>query len=149
MSCQPHRVTSGQSNSGHKQIHISKLFSHIYQPSVKSIYKTKSTKPVPMQTQNITYTQCAEQVVSGYGWSVQGRSLVCPCDLCNGLHAASGLPKWKTVAWGLTLRGTGRSNSNDWSSTTAISNTKGERIIHEWSLTENSAQNWDLDLRPA
>ena len=40
MSCQPHRVTSGQSNSGHKQIHISKLFSHIYQPSVKSVYKT-------------------------------------------------------------------------------------------------------------
>ena len=39
--CQPHRVTSGQSNSGHKQIHISKLFSHIYiQSSVKSIYKT-------------------------------------------------------------------------------------------------------------
>ena len=37
MSCQPHRITSGQSNSGHKQIHISKLFSHIYQPSVKSI----------------------------------------------------------------------------------------------------------------
>ena len=37
---QPHRVTSGQSNSGHKQIHISKLFSHIYQPSVKSIHKT-------------------------------------------------------------------------------------------------------------
>ena len=29
MSCQLHRVTSGQSNSGHKQIHISKLFSHI------------------------------------------------------------------------------------------------------------------------
>ena len=23
MSCQPHRVTSGQSNSGHKQIHVS------------------------------------------------------------------------------------------------------------------------------
>ena len=40
MFCQPHRVTSGQSNSGHKQIHISKLFSHIYQPSVKSLYKT-------------------------------------------------------------------------------------------------------------
>ena len=44
MACQPHRVTSGQSNSGHKQIHISKLLSHIYiyiyQPSVKSIYKT-------------------------------------------------------------------------------------------------------------
>ena len=30
MSRQPHRVTSGKSNSGHKQIHISKLFSHIY-----------------------------------------------------------------------------------------------------------------------
>ena len=40
MSCQPHRVTSGKSNSGHKQIHILKLFSHIYQPSVKSVYKT-------------------------------------------------------------------------------------------------------------
>ena len=40
MSCQPHRVTSGQSNSGHKQINISILFSHLYQPSVKSIYKT-------------------------------------------------------------------------------------------------------------
>ena len=40
MSCQPHRVTSGQSNTGHKQIHISNLFSHVYQPSVKSIYKT-------------------------------------------------------------------------------------------------------------
>ena len=40
MSCQPHMVTSEQSNSGHKQIHISKLFSHIYQPSVRSIYKT-------------------------------------------------------------------------------------------------------------
>ena len=40
MSCQQHRVTSGQSNSGRKQIHISKLISHIYQPSVKSIYKT-------------------------------------------------------------------------------------------------------------
>ena len=44
MSCQPHRVTSGQSNSGHKQIHISKLFSHIYQPSVKSVYKTNHFK---------------------------------------------------------------------------------------------------------
>ena len=30
MSCQPHRVTSGQSNSGHKQMHISKLFLYIY-----------------------------------------------------------------------------------------------------------------------
>ena len=54
MSCQPHRVTSGQSNSGHKQIHISKLFSYTYQPSVKSVYKTnhftnryKFSKSVP------------------------------------------------------------------------------------------------------
>ena len=39
MSCQPHRVTSGQSNSAHKQIRISKLFSHICEPSVKSIYE--------------------------------------------------------------------------------------------------------------
>ena len=29
MSCQLHRVTLGQSNPGHKQIHVSKLFSHI------------------------------------------------------------------------------------------------------------------------
>ena len=43
MSCQPHRVTPGQSNSGHQQIHISKLFPHIYQPSVKSVYKTNQT----------------------------------------------------------------------------------------------------------
>ena len=40
MSCQPHRVTSGQSNSGHKQTHTSKLFPHIHQPSAKSIYNT-------------------------------------------------------------------------------------------------------------
>ena len=54
MSCQPHRVTSGQSNSGHKQRNISKLFSHIYISTLcqvnlqnqslhkhkKSIYKT-------------------------------------------------------------------------------------------------------------
>ena len=60
MSCQPHWVTSGQSNSGHKQIHISKLcththahshthththtrthtHTHTHQPSVKPIYKT-------------------------------------------------------------------------------------------------------------
>ena len=43
MSCQPHRVTSGQSNSGHKQMHISKLFSYIYifyKPFVKSVHKT-------------------------------------------------------------------------------------------------------------
>ena len=29
MSSQPHRVTSGQSNSGHKQMHTSKIFSYI------------------------------------------------------------------------------------------------------------------------
>ena len=40
MSCQPHRVTSGRSNPGHKQMHMSKLFWRIYQPSVKSVYKT-------------------------------------------------------------------------------------------------------------
>ena len=42
MSCQPHRVTSGQSNSGHKQIHISKLFSHI-NPLSSQITNTKHT----------------------------------------------------------------------------------------------------------
>ena len=57
MSCQPHRVTSGQSNSGHKQIHISKLFSHIYQPSLKSVSKTN-------QFANIkhTYTNVGHKV---------------------------------------------------------------------------------------
>ena len=38
ISCPSHRVTSGQSTSGYQQIHISRLFSHIYQPSVKSVY---------------------------------------------------------------------------------------------------------------
>ena len=42
MSSQPHRVTSGQSSSGHKQIHISKLFSHIYINPLSS----QSTKPI-------------------------------------------------------------------------------------------------------
>ena len=51
MSCQPHRVTSGQSNSGHKQIHISKLFSH--QPSVKSIYKTNHFANIKHTSTNI------------------------------------------------------------------------------------------------
>ena len=41
MSCQPHRVTSGQSNSGHKQIHIFKLFSHIYQSSANDFTNIK------------------------------------------------------------------------------------------------------------
>ena len=40
MSCQPHRVTSGQSSSGHKQMRISKLISYIYKPFVKSVHKT-------------------------------------------------------------------------------------------------------------
>jgi len=59
MSCQPHRVTSGQSNSGHKQIHSSKLFSHIYQPSVKSIYKTNHFANIKH-----TYTNIEELVPS-------------------------------------------------------------------------------------
>ena len=37
---QGHLRTQKKSNSGHKQMHISKLFSHRYQPSVKSMYKT-------------------------------------------------------------------------------------------------------------
>ena len=48
MSCQLYRVTSGQSNSGHKQIRISKLFSHNY-----ICLSSQSTKPVTSQTQNI------------------------------------------------------------------------------------------------
>ena len=55
MSCQPHRVTSGQSNSGHKQMHISKLFSHIYQPSVKSIYKTNHFTNIKHTYKNIRH----------------------------------------------------------------------------------------------
>ena len=39
MSCQLHRVTSGQSNSGHKQMHISKLFSYMYKPQNHSFHK--------------------------------------------------------------------------------------------------------------
>ena len=55
MSCQSHRVTSGQSNSGHKQIHISKLFSHIYQPSVKSVYKTNHFTDIKHTYTNIRH----------------------------------------------------------------------------------------------
>ena len=67
MTCQPHRVTSGQSNSGHKQIHISKLFSYMYQPSVKSIYKTncfanvKHTQPSELVPFNITHVKRAHK----------------------------------------------------------------------------------------
>ena len=55
MSWQPHRVTSGQSNSGHKQIHISKLFSYIYiyQPSIKSVYKTDHFANIKHTSTNI------------------------------------------------------------------------------------------------
>ena len=53
MSCQAHRVTSGQSNSGYKLIHISKLFSHIYQPSVKSVYKTNHFANIKHLTQTL------------------------------------------------------------------------------------------------
>ena len=85
MSCQSHRVTSGQSNSGHKQIHISKLFSHIYQPSVKSIYKTNhfaNIKNLHTQTSdqsNITHSEKTPE-----------------CDTCDsrvpvpGLHPGGG-----------------------------------------------------------
>ena len=55
MSCQPHRVTSWQSNSGHKQIHISKLFSHIHQPSVKSVYKTSHFTDIKHTDTNIRH----------------------------------------------------------------------------------------------
>ena len=42
MSFQTHRVTLEKSNSGHKQMHISKLFSYIYihKSFVSSIHKT-------------------------------------------------------------------------------------------------------------
>ena len=56
MSCQPHRVTSGQSNSGHKQIHISKLFLHLYQPSLKSIYKTNHFANIKHTYTNIRFS---------------------------------------------------------------------------------------------
>ena len=51
MSCQLHRVTSGQSNSGHKQTHTH-TYTHIYiyQPSVKSIYKTNHFTNIKNQT---------------------------------------------------------------------------------------------------
>ena len=55
MSCQPHRVTTGQSNSGHMQICIYKLFSHNYQPSVKSIYKTNHFANIKLAYKNIRH----------------------------------------------------------------------------------------------
>ena len=50
MSCQPHRVTSGQSNSGHKQIHINSSHVYIYMNPLSSQF----TKPITSQT-NHTY----------------------------------------------------------------------------------------------
>ena len=60
MSCQPHRVTSGQSKSGHKQILISKLFSHTYQLSVRSVYKTNHFANIKHTSAPVTYQQCKE-----------------------------------------------------------------------------------------
>ena len=66
MSCQLHRVISGQSNSGHKQIHISKLFSytqiytytyiHIYQSSVKQGRQTERDKETETHRDSQTET---------------------------------------------------------------------------------------------
>ena len=56
MSCQPHRVTSGQSNSGHKEINISKLFSLSLPPPSLSLshththYKTNHFANINIQT---------------------------------------------------------------------------------------------------
>ena len=61
MSCQPHRVTSGQSNSGHKQTHTSKLFSHTYRPSVKSIYKTNHFANMKHTHTNISSVAAKQQ----------------------------------------------------------------------------------------
>ena len=60
------RVTSGQSNSGHKQIHISKVFSHMYQPSVKSIYKTnhRITVYTRMKTESAEQRPAAMQALN-------------------------------------------------------------------------------------
>ena len=44
MSCQSHWDTSGQSNSGLKQMHIWKLLSYV------NIFSSQSIKPIPMQT---------------------------------------------------------------------------------------------------
>ena len=65
-SCQPHRVTSGQPISGHKQIHVSKLFSHIYQPSVKSIYKTNHFTNLKHTYTNIRHTFSKSQSLQCY-----------------------------------------------------------------------------------
>ena len=45
MSCQPHSVTPGQSNSGHKQIHIFLNSSHIHINPLSN----QSTKPITSQ----------------------------------------------------------------------------------------------------
>ena len=64
MSCQPHRVTSGQSNSGHKQIHISKLFSHIYPSSVNKSDWTISRK-MTRQSKRTRQNRTREEMVKG------------------------------------------------------------------------------------
>ena len=74
MSCQPHRVTSGQSNSGYDYnflntyIHISKLFSHIYQSSVKSVYKTNHFANIKHAYTNIRHIFSKSQSLQYYPW---------------------------------------------------------------------------------
>ena len=66
MSCQPHRVTSGQSNSGHKQIHISKFFSHRYINPLSSQSTTPNDQSLCKHKTYIIHkhqTQISEELV--------------------------------------------------------------------------------------
>ena len=60
MSCQPYRVTSEQSNSGHKQIYISKLFSQCINP-----LSSQSTKTNHFANIKHTYTNVGVGMVGG------------------------------------------------------------------------------------
>ncbi len=59
MSFHPHRFTSG-----HRQ--ISKLFSHIYQPSVKSVYKTNHFTNIKHTYTNIRHKFSKSQSLQYY-----------------------------------------------------------------------------------
>ena len=73
MSHQPHRITSGQ--SGHKQIHISKLL-YIYQPSVKSINKANHFANIKHKHQTQIFEELVPFNINPVKRAHKGRSII-------------------------------------------------------------------------
>ena len=97
MSWQPHRVTSGQSNSGHKKIHISKHVRtwscqgdqcHVHLKTVlvyKPILKLNPQKPVQTQIYIFTYIRKNQTHLRGRSSSSRKRGVSVTHPQCLGL----------------------------------------------------------------